>query len=201
MITVEESEYILHINFDEIKVELDKLNHVDSKTLDSINSFVTTLQETVLRVEPTLRKETYDEKELWELYKTLTSEKLAVLDLSHEWDYLEQTVKDINPTLDLLVIDAIEELKDHIYILAESHRAHIDILEIYNTRKIEFLALVITAVVSYVAVWEFFVRDLIVGIAFPSPLSPALNYVLVLLTLIPVFAIVGWAWARRKSYF
>ncbi len=201
MIVVEESEYILHINYDEIKVELDKLANVDSKKLNSIKSFVTTLQETACRVEPILRKETYDEKELWELYKTLTREKLSILDLSHEWDYIEQTVKEVNPTLDLLVTDAIEELRDHIYILAESHRAHIDILEIYNTRKIEFLALVITAVISYIAVWEFFVRDLITGIAFPSHLSPTLNYLLVLLTLVPVFAIVGWAWTNRKSYF
>ena len=198
---MEESEYVLHIDFDEIKVEVDKLGHVDSKVMDAIKSFITTLQETTTRVEPILRKETYDEKELWELYKTLTREKLAVLDLSHEWDYIEQTVKEINPKLDFLVKDAIEELKDHIYILAESHRAHIDILEIYNTRKIEFLALVKTAVISYIAVWEFFVRDLIAGINFPSHLSPALNYVLVLLTLIPVFTIVGWAWTRRKSYF
>ncbi|HLN89303.1 MAG TPA: hypothetical protein VK253_04490 [Candidatus Binatia bacterium] len=198
---MEENEYILHVEFDEIEAELDKLDHVDSKKLGSIKSFVSTLQETAFRVEPILRKETYDEKELWGLYKTLTREKLAVLDLSHEWDYLEQDVKEINPRIDLLVRDAIEELKDHIYILAESHRAHIDILEIYNTRKIEFLALVITAVISYIAVWEFFVRDLIAGINFPSHLSPALNYVLVLLTLIPVFTIVGWAWTRRKSYF
>ena len=85
--------------------------------------------------------------------------------------------------------------------LAESHRAHIDILEIYNTRKIEILALVITAVISYLAVWEFFVRDLLISLVFPDDLSPVLNYLLVVLTLLPVFSIASWAWVRRKSYF
>jgi hypothetical protein len=194
-----ESEYILHINFDEIKAEIDKLTSADRKVLDDVKSFVVSLQETAVRVEPTLGRETSDEKELWELYKTLTREKLAVLDLSHEWDYVSRAVKDVNPTLDLLVKDGIEELEDHINVLTESHRAHIDILEIYYSRKIEFLALVVTAVISYVAVWEFFVRDLILG--FASPLSPGLNYLLVLATLSPVFVIVGWVWVRRRSYF
>ena len=87
---------------------------------------------------------------------SLQREKLAILDLSHEWDYIDQSLKDINPKLDFLVKDAIEELNDHISVLAESHRAHIDILEIYNTRKIEVLALIVTVVISYLAVWELF---------------------------------------------
>jgi len=91
--------------------------------------------------------------------------------------------------------------KDHVSVLAESHRAHIDILEIYNTRKIEVLAMVLTTVISYLAVWEFFVRDIIVGLSFPGGLSPYLNYSLVVLTLLPVFAITVWAWIRRKRYF
>lgn len=100
-----------------------------------------------------------------------------------------------------MVKDAIDELTDHIGVLAEYHRAHIDILEIYNTRKIEFLALIITAVVSYLAVWEFFVRDLLVSLVFPYRLSPNLNYLLVILTLMPVFVAVIWAWLKRETYF
>ena len=48
-----------------------------------------------------------------------------------------------------MIKDAIEELNDHINVFAESQRAHIDVLEIYNTRKIEILALIITVVISY----------------------------------------------------
>jgi hypothetical protein len=196
-----ESEYSVHVDFDKIKTEVEKLQGTNSETRDRIACFFDTLKKTTARIEPTLSKETNDERELWEDYKQLQREKLAVLDLSHEWDYISEEIKESNPRLDFLVKDAIEEFNDHIGVLAESHRAHIDILEIYNTRKIEFLALIITAVVSYIAVWEFFVRDLLVSIQFPNSLSPQLNYLLVFITLLPVFATVTWAWIRRKSYF
>jgi hypothetical protein len=196
-----ESEYSVHFDFDKIKGETEKLQGASKETSDKIGLFLDSLKETTARVEPTLSKETNDERELWEDYKQLQREKLAVLDLSHEWDYVSEEIKEANPRLDFLVRDAIEELNDHIGVLAESHRAHIDILEIYNTRKIEVLALVVTIVISYIAVWEFTVRDLLVSFVFPYGLSPHLNYVLVILTLLPVFVTVAWAWVRRKSYF
>jgi len=198
---LQESEYVLHISFEEIKAEVDAFQEVDRQLADKIASYILLLKEATARIGPTLRKETNSERELWEEYKKLQREKLAVLDLSHEWDYIDQSVKDINPKLDFLVKDAIEELREHISVFAESQRAHIDILEIYNTRKIEVLALIITAIISYLAVWEFFVRDLLVNIVFPNGLSPSLNYLLVILTLLPVFATVGWAWFKRETYF
>ena len=196
-----ENEYSVHVDFGKIKAEVDKLQGGNKETKEKIACFLDSLRKTTARIEPTLSKETEDERELWEDYKQLQREKLAVLDLSHEWDFISEEIKESNPRLDFLVRDAIEELNDHMGVLAESHRAHIDILEIYNTRKIEVMALVITAVISYIAVWEFFVRDLLVSFVFPSNLSPLLNYLLVILTLLPVFVIVVWAWAKRKSYF
>lgn len=201
MVSLQGSEYVLHINFDKIKAEVNKIQSADKEVLKTIRCFVDSLQEISARIEPTLSKETMDEKELWEDYKQLQREKLAVLDLSHEWDYIDETVRQVNSRLDFLVKNALDELKDHIGVLSESHRAHIDILEIYNTRKIEVLALVITAIISYLAVWEFFVRDIITGIKFPAGLSPFLNYALVVLTLLPIFIIVIWALIRRKTYF
>jgi hypothetical protein len=201
VVSFQPSEYVLHINFNKIKAEVDKIQSADKEVLKTIRCFVDSLQETSARIEPTLSKEIMDEKELWEDYKQLQREKLAVLDLSHEWDYIDETVRQVNSRLDFLVKDALEELKDHISVLSESHRAHIDILEIYNTRKIEVLALVLTATISYLAVWEFFVKDIITGIKFPADLSPFLNYTLVVLTLVPVFIIVTWAWIRRRKYF
>jgi hypothetical protein len=195
-----ETDYSVHFDFEKIKAEVGKLQG-SSETSDKIACFLDSLKETTIRVEPTLSKETNNERELWEDYKQLQREKLAVLDLSHEWDYISEEIKESNPRLDFLVRDAIEELNDHIGVLAESHRAHIDILEIYNTRKIEVLALVVTIVISYIAVWEFTVRDLLVSFTFPYGLSPRLNYVVVILTLLPVFVTVAWAWVRRKSYF
>lgn len=195
------NEYVLHINFNEIKAEIDELRKVDSELSSKINGFISCVREATIRIEPILTKETNNERELWEEYKQLQREKLAVLDLSHEWDYIAQNIKDINPKLDFLIKDAIEELNDHISVFTESQRAHIDVLEIYNTRKIEILALIITAVISYLAVWEFFVRELLVGFVFPNGLSPGLNYLLVILTLMPVFGTVSWAWLKRANYF
>ena len=198
---MQESEYVLHISFKEIKAEIESFPKVDNKLAGEITAFIFRLKEASERIEHTLRKETNNERELWEEYKQLQREKLAVLDLSHEWDYIAQNVKEINAKMDFLVKDALEELSEHVSVFAESQRAHIDILEIYNTRKIEVLALVITAIISYLAVWEFFVRDLLVNIVFPNGLSPSLNYLLVILTLLPVFATVGWAWFKRETYF
>ena len=164
---MKETEYSVHVDFGKIEIEVDKIQGGNGEIKDRIASFLKSLKETTARIEPTLSNETEDERELWEDYKHLQREKLAVLDLSHEWDYISEEIKESNPKLDFLVNDAIDELNDHMGVLAESHRAHIDILEIYNTRKIEFLALVITAAISYIAVWEFSVRDLLVSIKFP----------------------------------
>ena len=196
------SEYIIHIDFSEMRNEITKLRGLDGAIVKKIQVFVDSLEETAASIDPAMKRETHDdERELWREYQLLQREKLIVLDLAHEWGYTKETVRGINPKLDILVKDAMQELTDHIATLAETHKAHIDILEIYNTRKIEVLALIITAVVSYLAVWEFFVRDLLVGLAFPNDLSPSLNYVVVVISLLPVFVTVIWSWAKRRSYF
>jgi len=195
------SEYLIHVDFSEIRVETGKLQGVSAEVKAKVNAFVDSLEETTANIEPVMKRETHDdERELWREYQQLQREKLAVLDLSHEWDYLEESVKETNPKLGVLVRDAIEELTDHIAVLAETHRAHIDIMEIYNTRKIEVLALIITAAISYLAVWEFFLRDLLTVLVFPYHLTPILNYFLVVITLLPVFVLIIWVWVKRKSY-
>ncbi|MGD0645187.1 MAG: hypothetical protein ABSA75_09805 [Candidatus Bathyarchaeia archaeon] len=197
-----DNEYIIHINFNEIKDEIEKLQQVDSKIVNKIKAFTAALKETTVNIEPAMKRVTHDdERELWREYQQLQREKLVVLDLSHEWSNIDQTVKDTHPKLDKIVKDAIAELTDHVTILAETHRAHIDILEIYNTRKIAVWAVVITAVISYLAVWEFFVRDLLTSIVFPYGLSPGINYIVTLISLLPIFAAVSWAWVKRRSYF
>jgi hypothetical protein len=197
-----DEEYIIHINFNEIKVEIDKLQKIDPKAGDRLRSFATELRETLTKIEPAMKRVTHDdERELWKEYQQLQRAKLAVLDLSHEWSNIDQKIKDNNPKLDKLVKDATAELTDHVTVLAETHRAHIDLLEIYNTRKIAVLAIIVTAVISYLAVWEFFVRELLVSMVFPYGLSPSLNYFLTGLSLLPVFAAVSWTWVKRRSYF
>jgi hypothetical protein len=194
--------FIIHTDFDEIMAEISKLQDVDKKVVDEVNSFVNSLKELTFKVEPAMKRDSHeDERQLWKEYQQLQQEKLVLLDLSHEYESLGDTVKGLNARLDFLIKDALKELKDHIGVLAETHRAHIDILEIFNTRRIEVLALIITAVISYLAVWEFFVRDLLQSIVFPLGLTPNLNYLLVILTLMPVFVAVVWAWHNRGKRF
>jgi hypothetical protein len=194
--------YFIHTDFDEIMAEIAKLQDVDKKVVVEVNSFVNSLKELTFKVEPAMKRENHeDERQLWKEYQQLQQEKLVLLDLSHEYESLGETVKEVNPRLDFLIRDALEELKDHISVLAETHRAHIDILEIFNTRRIEVLALIITAVISYLAVWEFFVRDLLQSVVFPFGLTPNVNYLLVFVTLLPVFIAVVWAWRNRGKRF
>ena len=194
--------YVIHTDFDEIMSEITKLQEVDKKLVENITGFVNQLKDMAFKVEPVIKRESHeDERQLWDEYRQLQKEKLVLLDLTHEYEGFQKTVKELNPQLDFLISDTLEELKDHISVSVETHRAHIDILEIFNTRRIEVLALVITSVISYLAVWEFFVRELVASIVFPSGLSPILNYGLVLLTLVPVFAAVVWAWVNRGKRF
>ena len=81
---MEESLYVLHIDFQEIQKELDGFKKVDKALSAKIEIFLVGLKKATVRIEPTLRSETDNERELWEEYKQLQREKLAVLDLSHE---------------------------------------------------------------------------------------------------------------------
>ncbi len=192
--------FVTHADYDAIVAEISKLQDVNKDTADKVLAFVNSLRDLTFKLEPALKGESNDERELWQEYRELQQEKLVLLDLQHEWSYVEETVKGISESLHFLITDALEELAEHVNIIAETTRAHIDILEIYNTRRFEIIALVVTAVISYLAVWEFFVRDILTSIVFPNGLSPNLNYLLVLLTLLPVFVTVIWAWANRKKY-
>ena len=194
--------YVIHTNFNEILSEIEKLQNVDKNLMDKVTSFVNSVKKISLKLEPAMKAESHDsERKLWQEYQQLQQEKLALLDLSHEWEHLEKDVNKLSQNLNFLIKDAVKELKEHLAIIVETHRAHIDILEIRNTRRIAVIALTVTAIISYIAVWEFFVRDLLSSIVFPYSLTPSLNYLLVIVTLLPVFVTVLWAWVRREAYF
>ena len=194
--------YVIHTDFEEIESETAKLQEVDRKILDEVTTFVNSIREVTFKVEPAMKRASRDdERQLWKEYQELQQEKLVLLDLSHEYESMQERVKELNPRLDFLIKDALDELTDHIHVLAETHRAHIDILEIYNTRRIAIVALIITAIISYLAVWEFFVRDILTTLRFPYGLSPLLNYLMVVLTLSPVLIAFTWAWLNRGKRF
>jgi hypothetical protein len=191
---------IIHVNYDGITAEIAKLQSVEKSLADKLTSFLSSLRELTLKLEPALKRESHeDEEQLWTEYTQLQQGKLLVLDLSHEYDNFERQVQSINPNLNVMIKDAIDELSEHISVRAETHRAHIDLLEIRNTRRISLSAIIVSATIAYLAVWEYSVREFISTIVFPSGLSPGLNYALTVLSVFPVFAAVIWALLKRQK--
>jgi hypothetical protein len=193
--------YFVHPDYDEILKQVGELEGADESFRKTTRAIVEALREISVRLKPAMTKQSSerDERKLWRNYQQLQQERLAILDLSHEWDHCEETAKRLNPELDFQIRDAINELVEHVTVLAETHRAHIDILEIQGSRRLSLMTLVVSTVISYLAVWEFLAREFILSLAFPKGLSPGLNYLLLLLSLAPVFAAVLWAWRQRLS--
>ncbi len=192
--------FVIHVNFDDLLNEAAKLRNVDQNLEERLVSLVTSLREITLKLEPALRREEHDdEHQLWQEYTQLQKEKLLVLDLSHEYDFIEKKVQALNPDLNILIKDAIEELNEHISVRVKTHRAHIDILEIRNARRLSVNAIVISATIAYIAVWEYSFREFITGIVFPDGLSPVLNYLVAVLTILPVFVMILWSFLTRRT--
>jgi hypothetical protein len=195
------SVYTVHTDYDEILREIDKSQSVDKDSVKKVSSLVTSLRDLTAKLQPVLEMESHGryERELWLRYEELQIDKLLLLDLAHEWDFLEETVKGLSSNLRFLIRDAIEELTDHINVITETHRAHIDILEIQNNRRLNILVLIVSVTISYVTLWEFLAREFILNLVFPDGLSPVLNYVALLLTLLPLFALTSYAWLSREK--
>jgi hypothetical protein len=191
--------YVFHIDYEAILKQVGELKGVDADFKKKAHDVVEALRHISIRVEPAMVKQSseQDERVLWKNYQQLQEEKLSILDASHEWDLLEETAKKHNPELALQIRDAIEELVDHVAVLAETHKAHIDILEIQSSRRLNLMTLVASVIVSYLAFWYFFARDFIMNVVFPGSLSPDLNYFMSLLSLVPVFLILFWGWRER----
>jgi hypothetical protein len=195
------SAYTVHTDYDEISRELDKLHDIDKDGAKKISSLVNSLRDLTQKLQPVLEMESHDqyERELWHRYQQLQQDKLLLLDLSHELDFLEESIAAFSKTLKFLIRDAIAELTDHINVIAETHRAHIDILEIQNTRRLNILVLIVSVTISYVTLWEFVAREFILNLVFPYGLSPVLNYVVLVLTLLPIFVLTSYAWLSREK--
>ena len=190
---------IIHVDYDSISKEIAKIRSAKKDLGDKLTSFLLSLRELTLKLEPALTRESHeDEQELWKEYTQLQQAKLLVLDLAHEYDFFQQQVQSINSGLDTMIRDAIDEINQHLSVRAEIHRAYIDILEIRNSRRVSISAIIVSATIAYLAIWEYSVREFIDTMEFPSGLSPGLNYALSVLTLIPVFIAVLWSISRRK---
>lgn len=197
----ENEEYTIHNDYDKINRAISELAEIDEETTKRIEGVVSKIKIIDNKLKPAMKKQTFsqNEQELWKTYQNLQGEKLAILDIAHEWDYLEEISLGLTKEVKVLVRDAIEELEDHVAIIVETQKAHIDVLEIKNSRQFGLLALVVSIVISYAAVWEFFVRDIVTNIQFPSGLSPDLNFAISIVALVPIFVAVIWGWRNRVA--
>jgi hypothetical protein len=195
----ENEEYTIHNDYNRIISAINEFQEKDEETTKKLVGFVSKIKAIDNRLKPAMKKQIFsqNERELWKTYQNLQGEKLAILDLAHEWDYLESTSTGLTKEASVLIHDAIEELEDHVGILVETQKAHIDVLEIKNSRQFGIFALVVSIIISYTAVWEFFVRDIIANVKFPFGLSPDLNFALSVIALIPIFVTVVWGWQHR----
>ena len=195
----ENEEYTIHNDYDKITRAISELTEIDEETTKKIEGVVSKIKIIDNKLKPAMKKQTFsqNERELWKTYQNLQGEKLAILDLAHEWDYIEEIALGLSKEVKVLVRDAIEELEDHVAIIVETQKAHIDVLEIKNSRQFGLLALVVSIVISYAAVWEFFVRDIITNVQFPLGLSPDLNFAISIIALVPIFVAVIWGWRNR----
>jgi len=125
---------------------------------------------------------------------------LAILDLSHEWNPLKEKLGIFSSDLAFSIQDAIDESVDHVTVFVDILKAHIDVLEIKNARRLSFLTLVVSITISYLALWEFFAREFILTLQFSAGLSPNLNYVVMVISLVPMFwaLLVAWRYRVRK---
>ena len=193
--------YTIHTDYDEILREIDKTKNANEESVKKVISFVASLRDLTEKIQPVLEMEAQSqyERELWNRYEQLQMDKLLLLDLSHEWDFLEGGLDGFSKTLKVLIRDAIEELEDHINVIIETNRAHIDILEIQNNRRLNILVLIVSTTISYVALWEFISREFLLNVVFPDGYSPLLNYVILVLTLLPIFVLTAYAWLSREK--
>jgi hypothetical protein len=193
--------YTIHTDYDQIFSELNRLQNDDKDNIKEISSFVTSLKDLTQKIQPILELEAHnrDEKELWHRYEQIQQDKLSLLELSHKWNFLEETAEKFSKNIKVLIQVAIEELGDHINIISETHKAHIDLLEIRNTRRLNILILIISTTISYITLWEFIAREFILTIDFPKGLTPILNYTILFLTLLPIIILTLYAWISREK--
>jgi hypothetical protein len=191
--------YAIHTDYEEILEEAESLKGESQAFIKATVDLISELRSASVRLKSLMTKQSFDQDErvLWKNYQLLQEEKMLILDVSHEWNHLKETGRNPNIELDVQIRDAIGELIEHITVLEETLRAHIDIIEIQSSRRLSLVAIVLSVIVSYLAVWYFLVKDFILNFVFADGLTPDLNYIMVLVSLAPIFFIVAWGWHER----
>jgi len=196
--------FIVRTKYNELLRQINELKNVDKGFQTKLREIVITLRDISNNLKQIMRERSYEqnETELWNNYQQLQKERSSLLNLSHEWKtvWIPSLHKEFHHLI-LPIQNAIDELTNHVMVFEDTLRAHIDILEIRSSRenrkvmrKLSFMALLVSVVIPYITLWEGFARDFILNLVFPLGLSPYLNLVILLLSLVPVFWFLIRAW-------
>ena len=191
--------FVTHIDYEEILRKIHELKTSDKGLQNALLNLVTRLKNVESNLNITIDQQLEEnEVELWDHFKRLQKERLSVLDLSHEWVPLKETLDNLNnDRLVSLMQNAMDELIDHVMVFTEILRAHIDILEIKNSRRLSFMALIVSIIISYLAFWEFFARDFVLNLEVKG-WSPFINYFITAILLVPMLYALLRAWRYRQ---
>jgi len=198
--------FLVRTEYNELIRQIDELRNVDEGFQTKLKEIVVTLRDISNRMKQIRREysSNQNETELWDNYQRLQKERVSLLNLSHEWKtvWIPSLHKEFHHLISPIQ-NAIDELTNHVMISEDTLRAHINILEIENSRenrkvmrKLSFMALLVAVVIPYITLWENFAHDFMLSFLFPWSLSPYLNWVILLLSLVPVV----WALIRAWRY-
>lgn len=143
-------------DYKELLKEIEKTKTTDKNSKNLLQNVVTTLKDfskQLKQIETKVSSE-QNESKVWKNYQQLQSIRLSLLNMKYRWKnlWVPNLSKEFHyliPTIE----DAMEELFNYAIVFEDAIRAHIDVLEIQNSRenrrhmrKIGFLALLVSTV-------------------------------------------------------
>jgi len=205
--------FVVRTNYNGLLREIKKFEKVDKGFQKKLTEIVTTLK-VVSNGLKQISREYYfeqDETEIWDHYQQIQKERLSLLNILHEWKIV--WIPTLRMRAEFIHIipriqNAINELTDYVTAFGDTLRSHVDILEIQNSRgnrkiirKLTYMTLLVTVVFPYVTLWQNLARGYILTLQFPWGLSPQLNLVVLIITLVPlvVALIQGWRYIMRED--
>lgn len=200
------NEPFISTDYGELLKEIDELiksNKENEGYLDKLRKIIISCESISIRLKEIVwkgyPKEDTEEK-LWNNYQRLQNDYLSVQNLRTQFDSLSH-YEGHNSHLFRGIENAISENTNYLLVLIDSLKAHIDILEIKNSREnrkimrnLGILALGISAVSFYMATLKDFVLYSLFWILDDLHLPLYLAYVITIVLLIPFVYLIIRAW-------
>lgn len=190
--------------YEVILEEISKLKEINKYSEEFLRNFVDELRNYDGKLAKLQTKLSYSRRHFTDMqknYKELQNHRLSMLNL---WNLLRMRALNLEKQCQKVVgllNSSLEYKMGYLDIFEETMRALIDAQEIEESRenrkqmrKLSFLALLVSVIFPYMTLWKVFAIDFLLPIEFPSKLSPYLNWIVVLLLLLPTL------WALRRGW-